>query len=31
MGFPLGDAGLFDRKDALTRAMHPDELERLLG
>src|SRR5207253_5472949 len=23
--------GLVDRKDALTRAVHPDELERLLG
>ena len=23
--------GLVDRKDALTRAIHPDELERLLG
>ena len=23
--------GLVDRKDALARAVHPDELERLLG
>ena len=26
-----GQAGAVDRKDALTRAVHPDELERLLG